>query len=767
MSAINSTRTDMVRSRLRGRARRFPFGALGEMILLTACIVPGLIFSYSSLQSPWNEFKIARAAISVHEEKLSTFVTAASGYRSEHSGIDLMLATIVQTSAWSLESISLLPIGSLLLAVLYYAIARKVTQSPWTAAAITLYASWYYPRLVTQYATHGYAWTNALFLTFLILLWYQLRHRTRTLSLLIMVVFIAVFLFYHTTPLWVITALAVAAMLARLKGNTDRQYLRAATWALALFCAVLYFAFDTVVYGNALARIRTGEFTEGWFLSLTSRIVAPLFGNTPDVLEPFVIGQISPRLATWSTALIFLMLTIPVGIWCLFRVYEMVRARQIAMVVSDVDDLFCWTVVAAMVVHAVTYSLYGSISLRVVPLAFPLIVPLVLKEFKLAKAIEVVSAWILAGLAIVGFLGYTPALQPDILASETGLAYELFTPEDRLLADTNTYSSLLMASAAQGNTIGFVWPSPATYAAVTGQQTVDPEVFDYFVWDSSNKPIITLGWILLEPWTQHWQQIVQNPDLDKVYDSEKLMIFRPTGLGAPAHSVVTQDIPVGARSVWRDALRLFVSFIILFVVPGGVLSFILHDASLFTPEPTPTLFGLAVGLSIVFLTFLGYAVNFSPLGLRWYIPLCILLPWAFLTAYLVMRRRPFRPEPRTIMYVLTMLATMLLWALSATWIAHVRTENHRLQTEFFATQTEPQASSLDITAVNRSKNARTFTISFESDGVRYQSFGPRLVPPNSIWTETWDIPPDLLQKRLCILLEEDGNPTHELGIHLQ
>ena len=102
---------------------------------------------------------------------------------------------------------------------------------------------------------------------------------------------------------------------------------------------------------------------------------------------------------------------------------------------------------------------------------------------KLDRKIEFILTPGLAALAIVGFISFFHALKPDIIASETGLASELFEPGDHLLADPNTYASLLLNAAADGRLIDFVWIDADKYASVIGWKSIGPDDFDYLVVD--------------------------------------------------------------------------------------------------------------------------------------------------------------------------------------------------------------------------------------------------------------------------------------------
>jgi hypothetical protein len=735
--------------------------ALGEICLLLVCLIPGLFFSLQTLQEPWTTFRIARTSLSLDAQRVLSFVTSGAGYRSEHIGGEMIHVGLLSATGWPLEALGLIPVGSLLLAILYYALSRQIAQSRWAAVAITVYASWYYPGLYSQFGTETYVWTNALFLTFLILLLYWLRNRTPALSLLIMLVFTSTFLHYHTTPLWIIVAICtvIAALKLRDPKNSARFTL---SWSLALFCIVLYFTFDTVVYGNGLARLRSEATGESFIQSFLSKIIAPLFVTTPTILKPFEMAPINPRIATWSTLLVLLTLSIPVGIWCLLKAYATIASRRIQALAQNKYDIFAWVIIAVAIAHALIYSTYGSVSLRVIPLAFPLILPIVIRSFKYSRKVELLLTFGLAICAITGFMSFAPTLLPDTIASETGLSSKLIKPRSRILADANTYGSLLLKAVEDENLLDFTWLDSDTYASVIGQRPLNWDMFSYIAVDTSNKPIISSNWVFFEPWTRHISEIHQNNQLDKIYDSENLMLFQERGASLPGYGITNNDITNPADYAIGDTLRMFFSIILLMFIPGAIAVFAMHTSSFFQANETHTLIGLSIGMSITFVTFVGYIVNFTPLGLSFLVPLAIVAPWVLLGIYLLLRRPRMRLRTTWLVRGASILVVVFVWAILASQVAQARTQRHAEFTEFFVTRANPQDRSFTINIVNRLDRTGDFTIDIAADGVQVQTFGPWTIAAKSYRTETWQAPSDAANARFTITLKKDGIPYREL-----
>jgi hypothetical protein len=738
---------------------------VADAILLLLCLLPGLYLSAQALQEPWTMFRIARSSLSLEQNHVATFVTSAAGYRGEHIGGEMIQVALIAITQLPLEVLGLLPLGSLLLAVLYYGIAQTISPSRWTAWAITLYASWYYPLIYSQYGTQTYVWSHILFLTFLLLFLLWLRGRKPILSVLIMIVFVAAFLHYHTTPLWIIAALVTAIIAYKLKERSQPVTHSAVSWSLALFCVVVYFAFDTIIYGNGLARLSTGVTAESFAQSIIGKIITPLLFREPRVLNAFEIAPVNPAGATFSTLLVLLTLTLPVAFWCLRKGSQVLATRNIRLAFQTGEEIFIWAVVFTAVAHLVVYSAYGAVSFRVIPVAFPLLLPFISREFRLATQLEHALTSALALFAIIGFLSFAPTLLPDIMAPQTGLAFKLFQSGKHLMGDANAYGSILLNSVKDNRIVDFTWLDSNKYGSLIEGQTILSDEFDYAIVDMTGKPIITLGWVFLEPWSRHLTQIVQNPTLDKIYDSENLAIFQPAGQALPAYQLEAQDIRLGGLSFDPWYTLLFgLTVLALFFLPGVILLFIAWRHSQVISMDSGTLRGLAIGLSVTFVTFIGYLTNFSPLGLNWFLPLSLILPWIALVVELSLHRGRFTISWSVIVSVASLVTITCVWAFLALQVAQERSGNHADYTEFFVTQAQPGKDDITLNVVNRLPEPQNFSMAAQLPGQPKQIVGLRIVAPGAIWKVTWKIPGGATSERYVVTLEKNGIAYRELRL---
>src|SRR3989304_865528 len=105
------------------KLRRFR-GSIEILIFLVA-FMPGFYLSWMVLQEPWVQFRLARIALSIPANTIDTYISSASAYRSEHLGETLYDTALILTSSWPIEWLALAPFGTLITALMYYALASK------------------------------------------------------------------------------------------------------------------------------------------------------------------------------------------------------------------------------------------------------------------------------------------------------------------------------------------------------------------------------------------------------------------------------------------------------------------------------------------------------------------------------------------------------------------------------------------------------------------------------------------------------------------
>lgn len=431
------------------------------------------------------------------------------------------------------------------------------------------------------------------------------------------------------------------------------------------------------------------------------------------------------------------------------------------------EDLLVWAMVILSLMHAILYSTYGALSLRVVPLSFPLLIPIVLPELRLGKKIEWILPMGLAAFAVLGFCSFLSAFRPDTLPGDTGFVASLIDDDSVILADATTYGAILTVASESQKRIDFIWPDASNYASlVSGRE--DPQAgYDLFIADSTGKPVTSSSWVSLEPWTQHLDKINQNPFHSKIYDSDHLHGFTPPGAELPQYLPVQLVTKPPGTSLLHDSLRLFTAVVCLLFLPGVACLLVIPRIHGPKIDDFHGFIALASGMSIGLVTFTGYLLNFTPTGIRPVALSTMGVSILTLTGILLFHKQSRRFPGRWLRPAISLLVVLFIWSFLATAVAHAREREHANFIEFFVTSTDPQsapAEGLMFYVVNRSPNSKTFTISLEAEGDVVE-IGPRKVTANSIWRSRWIVPKDFEPDLMEIVLKEGG--MFRAGLHLR
>ncbi len=696
---------------------------LTDLVTLVVATVPGLLLSLYSLQEPWALYRIARAVASVKFGFIPTYSNSASAYHAEHLGSEIFASALYSSSSWNPHWLALLPIGSLFSVLIYFSIAETISASRFNAVALALYIGWYYPRLYSQYAVQTYAWTNNLFIGFLILFYYWLKERRQIYSILIFIIFVVNFFFYQTTPVWMITIMIFSILALKFRERTPVNI----TWAIPLFMVVFYLTFDTIFYHNYLAHMRSETTNEALYQNFFSKIIIPLLQRTDQKLAPFVVSPVNPPLATYLTLISLLLMVLPVGYWVVQKIILTLRQRNLQLAIGSEEDIFIWAVLIVNFVHMFIYLGYGAVSTRVIPLVFPILLLLVVKQTK-------IQHYLLSGLALVsilGFVSFISEFKPDQQVEELGISGQLIRHSSTVLADANVFALLQLQSIQSQKLVDFAWVTPEEYTALVSGMDVTKYPVDYWVIDKSGKPVVTFGWIFMEPWMQHYDEIEKNPYLNKIYDSEKLAVFQPIRSSLPEH---IPDWRSGLlyRSFPVDTIAILVTVLATLLFPGFTLMLVVKHAMRISHFIS--FCGVSSILSLCVVIILGYLLNF----LSWLnvLPIAIIFVISsinILVLWIYRRRLSVKLFNSSLgISLILMLVFVCYWALAATSVAHARTAITKGFTEFYITQAvlDDQRETVQVNITNNSKSENTYQLTILQENVK-REYSFTLEPGNT------------------------------------
>ena len=722
---------------------------LFDIMVLLACTMPGIIFAHQHLQEPWNAFRVARAQLSINHDRIADYTTSAGAYRPEHLGSDLLHTALIQATGLPLDSLVFAPIGALILALAYYGIAFLLTSSRWWAAGIALFSSWYYPGIYNQFGTQTYVWVYSLLLGFLIIFFQWLKQPKRVYEVLLTMLFLATFLHYHTTPLWMIGLMMIGvggSKIAQRRNGSPYRY----SWLLPFSWLAWDVVFDSVLrHGWQQLQTMNSTMLSQNFLS---KVFGPLLQRTPTGLDPFEVAPINPPLATWSTLLCLMLLTVPVGWWIIVQVRTLTKTRQITTLVATPHHRFVWSISGIAIAHTTMYLMYGALSLRVIPVLFPLVVAIIWRE-QPWKYWGNVMLVLLVASAMIGFFSYTPTMQQDITAQQTGRASSLIAHSSTILSDANLYGSLALQSATNQEMINLAWIDATNYRAVVEGKAL-PQSVDYIAIAKTTKPLITTQWQYFAAWMQSNAIVEQHPLMNQIYASSFISLLQPSEQALPTEprTVFQPKVP-SWLGVWG---RLIGTILAFFLIPGVALFWIAQRKQVFGHDlDIRVILGCTVAFSVLNLTMLSYLVQLSGVGIRWIGVLTLLLPLGILMI-VRLQGKPFTIAARWWRYGMSVLIVLSVWSGFATQNVMAQTTDSPA-VEVFATQAS--AGSLIINVANNTIAQTNATVVIErSDGTELMTTN-QLLPANTVTTISWTIPMDNEEQAVIIRVLTEKQPA--------
>jgi len=721
---------------------------LFDIMVLIACIMPGIMLSHQQLQEPWNAFRVARAQLSTNQGSVADYTTSAGAYRAEHVGSDLIHTALINATDWPLDGLVLAPIGALMLALAYYGIAILLSPSRRWAAGIALFSSWYYPGIYSQFGTQTYVWVYSLLIGFLIVFFQWLNHPKRSYEWLLTAIFLATFLHYHTTPLWMIGLMIIGTAASKRAQRTTSSSYRY-SWLLPLSWLAWDITFESVLRNGwqQLQAVNTNTIGQ----SFLSKVFGPLLQRTPAGLDPFEIAPINPPLATWSTLLCLLILIVPVGWWMITQLHVARKTRDFHALIATPRHIFIWAIIGIAMAHTIMYLLYGALSFRVIPVLFPLLIPMIWRDAPW-KSWSMGLLILLVGSAIVGFFSFAPTIQPDMTAAQTGRASRLLAKNSTILSDANLYGSLALQRAIDNQTINLAWIDAPLYRAMVDGQPL-PTSIDAIAIAKTTKPLITSHWQYFAAWMVSNPMIEHHPSMNQVYASSVLSVLQPINHALPM--TVPSDPPTKSLMWFVPALRLLGAILGLFLIPGLAIFWVAQRKQIFGADlDIRTILACTIALSVLNLTVMGYLVHLSGMNINGIVVLTMMLPVASLIA-LRLKGQRFMIAFRWWRYGISIVIVLGCWLGFATHgVLAQPTAMPAL--EVFATQAT--TGSLTIEVANNTDTATPATVVIETPEGSVLMTTQQVLPAHRVTDIPWVIPATAAHQPAVIRVITDQQP---------
>lgn len=509
-------------------------------IVVIIGFVPALVLSRERVSDPYFNTIISQSLAGFDEGAIVPLkhddVVISDPNKQGHLGYNALILATAKVSGVPPEVVRFLPIGGLLLPLLYFILSKKLTGSNLAASFMALYVA--YEPMLSQghYNVHVYAWARCLFIVFLLLCVSALdAWKTKTI-LLLTIVYSGTFLIYWTVPVWMLTIwgiITLALLVRKRVESVDGSSSQKAYWALFVAFVVIYLGFSKVLYQYIadIADVVYGGPNDG-LRFFGWQLMRLLGGSQAPGPYEFAGGTTENSLLLWVLATRYLVLVAPLIIYFSSIVIKMVTSGIPWNLIKSKYAPLILGGFATVLIHIIIYLMRGHVSLRPALLIFPLVGSLCIRELRAQRYLVIGFAFILSVLSVVGFALNLKDLRSNVVHSSANWILSHFQGT-KVLTDLNTAHEYLIVEAEEDSWIDIRNYDSNNYSLlletndVVYQSGSTTPKWDFAIVDMKNidKPVLSSGWRTYEPLASYLEEILWNERLNMVYSDGHYAIF--------------------------------------------------------------------------------------------------------------------------------------------------------------------------------------------------------------------------------------------------
>lgn len=495
-------------------------------LLAILWLIPGIILIWGNHSNP-----TALLDLSAVQYGLNTNqgITAGSG-----AGYESLLAVIAQLTSADMRLLLYLPIGSLLVPLIYYLAARKLS-SPKYAALTSIFIAFLTPLVTAQYSLLLFVWASVILLAFMLALSKYLQSRSSGIALAIISLFVASLFVHRALAVLLVIALVVASVGGR--SWRKRSVKVSPVLEMAAFSLILYFIFEFHFYESLLpAAASDGLANPGADLQY---ILGNSFWTKADyVADPLRHPDPTGAITGICTVLSFFLLALPIAFGLTVARKRMrsmkheVNSAVIVLLLIATFSVFIGDLLVNYLYYDRGFDLYAVFVL------FPLILPTAFSiigrtTFRTIGRQTMTYAFALLIAAMIGFAAFqvdaartNPASSTDDVAAfwlDHGNQDEIMT------AGLDAYTMFSLSLAERGSLPPALAPiNSSGYRYLVGMfnGTAHPADYFLFVADDFNSPLIGYDWSYYQPMDSAGSLALDdNANLTLAFDDGSSMLF--------------------------------------------------------------------------------------------------------------------------------------------------------------------------------------------------------------------------------------------------
>lgn len=500
-------------------------GILAALVVVL-WLIPGVILAWTRYSNPYAmlDFSSLQQGMVAGRD-----IGIGSG-----AGFEALLAVVSQVSGIGMSSLLYLPIGSLLVPLIYYCVSRKFSSARYAALA-SIFVAYMTPLVTMHFSLLIFTSVSIIMLVSVLALAKYLRSKSTGLALAIILLFVASLFLYRALAAWLVIALLVASI----GGHSWRRRSVKVSPVLdiAAFSLLLFFVFEFHFYEDLLPAMASQGLTNP--TGDLQHILGNFFWGRADYAnDPLRHADPGGAVLGICSMLIFFMLFIPI-FYALAVSRKRLRSKRREIGFAT-EFLLLISVVSIFIGDLVVNFIYygGGIGIYPVLLLFPIMLPLAFSVIRRVPipAVKREAVYFVFAILIVAMVSLT-ALQINSERTDSDNRtdnFAAFWQEDGGNDTTMTASfgsfGMFSLSLAESNTSPpTLFPvNSSNYRYLIGSNNATDWPAEYFLFTDSDfeSPILGKDWQYYQPITQQRLSVIEtNIDLTLAYDDGKSSLF--------------------------------------------------------------------------------------------------------------------------------------------------------------------------------------------------------------------------------------------------
>ena len=488
-------------------------------LLVVLWLIPGVVLAWTSYSNPYEMLDFASVQ---HGMVAGRDIGVGSG-----AGYEALLSVVSQICGIGVSSLLYIPIGSLLIPLIYYCASRKFSSARYAALA-SIFVAYMTPLVTMQFSLLIFTSVSAIMLVFILALAKYLRSRSAGLALAIILLFVASLFIYRALVAWLVIALLVASV----GGHSWRRRSVKVSPVLdiAAFSLLLFFVFEFHFYEDLLPAMASQDLTNP--TGDLQYVLGNFFwGRADRADDPLRHADPGGAILGICSMLIFFMLLIPIFYTLtVSRKRLKSKRREIGfatefLLMISVFAIFIGDLVVNFIYYGRGFGIYPVLLLFpiMLPVAFSIIRRDPTQAVRRGTVYFVFAILVVAMVSFAAFQINSDRTNPD----SRGGNFAAFWQEDgsnntTMTASFGSYGMLSLSLAELNASPPTLFPvNSSNYRYLIGSDNATDWPAEYFLFTDSDfeSPIFGADWQYYQPIAGHRLVAIDaNSNLALVYD---------------------------------------------------------------------------------------------------------------------------------------------------------------------------------------------------------------------------------------------------------